>query len=457
MQTFAKNAVPLFFLALPLSAQAPQSEIAKWQDGKDACVSITYDDSTPNQFRIAIPLMDERRLPGTFFIITGDIEGSKYQPHFAGRPIATILRESATIPTNKDNMLERTSLVNYLSMVVEPPELKGFRAQSLGRSVGQGNVQAVAAAIDPLLAKLRASGVDYLSTGRSRAVPHGPNDPVRDWPGDTRYPITWDELRRYQAEGYEMANHSITHPYMPIMDAANIAYELDQSKKEMLEQLGPKSQFSVECPFAIADPRVKDVTASKFPITRNWVLDDFMGGVLRGDNHDPTQIQKEYVQWQRETDTATKMEEMQHWVDVAQAHGLWLITVTHGIQGIGYQPVTSDTLRTYFDYLSERQDHLWVATFQDGAKYARERHNGKVTTSMSGDRIQVTVTHSLDKTLYDLPLTVKTTLPAGWQLVHFQQGKEERWLPIHKDGDAAYALYRMAPNGPPATLEKAAN
>jgi peptidoglycan/xylan/chitin deacetylase (PgdA/CDA1 family) len=457
MKQFAMSVVPVFLLALPLGAQTPGSEITKWQDGKDACVSITYDDSTPNQFRIAIPLMNERRLPGTFFIITGDIEGSKYQPAFAGRPIATILRESAIVPTNKDNFLERSSLLNYLQMVQEVPELKGFRAQSLQRNIAQANIPALAAVMDPLLEKLRATGVNYPSTGRSHAVSHGPNDPVRDWPGDTRYPITWDEIRRHMAEGHEMANHSITHPYMPVMDAANIAYELDKSKQEMLEQLGPKSQFSVECPFAISDPRVKDVTASKFPITRNWVLDDFMGGVLRGDNHDPTQIQKEYVQWQRETDTATKMEEMQRWVDVSQAHGLWLITVTHGIQGIGYQPVTSDTLRTYFDYLADRQDHLWVATFQDGAKYARERHNGKITTKASGDRIEVTVTHSLDKSLYDLPLTVKTPIPADWKLAHFQQGQDARWLPVHHDGDAAYVLYRIAPNGPPATLEKAAN
>src|ERR1035437_5127830 len=124
MKQFAMGVVPLFLLALPLGAQTPVSEITKWQDGKDACVSITYDDSSPNQFRIAIPLMNERLLPGTFFIVTGDIEGSKYQPAFAGRPIATILRESATVPTNKDNLFERTSLLNYLQMVLEVPELK---------------------------------------------------------------------------------------------------------------------------------------------------------------------------------------------------------------------------------------------------------------------------------------------------------------------------------------------
>ena len=33
---------------------------------------------------------------------------------------------------------------------------------------------------------------------------------------------------------------------------------------------------------------------------------------------------------------------------------------------------------------------------------------------------EVTVTHSLDKKLNDLPLTVKTRLPAGWKVAHFQ-------------------------------------
>ena len=51
--------------ATVLQSAEPHTEITKWQDGKRACVSITYDDSSINQFRIAVPLMNERRLPGT--------------------------------------------------------------------------------------------------------------------------------------------------------------------------------------------------------------------------------------------------------------------------------------------------------------------------------------------------------------------------------------------------------
>jgi len=80
-----------------------------------------------------------------------------------------------------------------------------------------------------------------------------------------------------------------------------------------------------------------------------------------------------------------------------------------------------------------------------------------VVAKAGGDRIEVTVTHSLDKKLYDLPLTVKTRLPGDWKLAHFQQGQDARWLPVHHEGDSTFVLYRMAPNGPPAVLEKGAN
>src|SRR3954447_16866929 len=145
------SVVPTLLMAMPLCAQSAGSEITRWQDGKDACVSITYDDSSINQFRVAIPLMNERGLPGTFFIITGDIDGAKYQPAFIGRPIKDILRESEKMPTSKENMLERTALLNYLSTVLHVPELTGFRAQSLQRPITRGDIPALAAIVDPLL------------------------------------------------------------------------------------------------------------------------------------------------------------------------------------------------------------------------------------------------------------------------------------------------------------------
>ena len=78
----------------------------------------------------------------------------------------------------------------------------------------------------------------------------------------------------------------------------------------------------------------------------------------------------------------------------------------------------------------------------------------KVITQRAGDAIEVSVTHSLDPKLYDLPLTARTTIPADWRVVRFRQGDQVRWLPIHREKGATCVIYRIVPNGVVARLEK---
>src|ERR1044071_8596133 len=105
----------LFFsLFFDKNAVNSQTEITKWQDGKTAAISLTYDDGSINQFRYALPVMNRLHMPATFYIITGPIPGSKYQGKFIGRPVAEIIAETANVPTNADNYFERASAAKYL-------------------------------------------------------------------------------------------------------------------------------------------------------------------------------------------------------------------------------------------------------------------------------------------------------------------------------------------------------
>ena len=122
---------------------------------------------------------------------------------------------------------------------------------------------------------------------------------------------------------------------------------------------------------------------------------------------------------------------------------------------IGYQPVPAERLRAYFDYLKAQEGRLWVATFQDGAKYARERMRSTVNTKPAGDAIEVTVTHKLSRNLYDLPLTARTTVPSDWTSVQIRQGSQTRTAPVQKDGGESYVQYAIAPNGGVARLQRA--
>jgi peptidoglycan/xylan/chitin deacetylase (PgdA/CDA1 family) len=447
--------------ASTLSGQAadPKTEITKWQDGKAAAVAITYDDSTINQFRIALPLMSERGLVGTFFVITGQIPGSKNLPTFVGRPIMDILKESATVPTNKDNVYERTSMISYLAEIQRIPDPGVLDATNPGRiqsynplnAIKQGNFKG----IDDTLAKLRATGKIY----KVGAIPYIPvrseeqGRPRGDSPGG----LTWDEMRKVAAQGHEIANHSVSHRHLPVFDAANTLYEVEKAKEDLKQQMGEESLFSIEVPYGIDDDRVRQVVIDKFPLTRNWVNDpdgEFMDGIMRGDNRDPAKTSKPYMEWERGPVTATTVDEMKGWVDTSLNNGTWLVLVIHGIDGVGSSPLLSDRLRQYFDYMKAKSDTLWIATYRDGAKYIRERMKSQIASKRSGDAIEVAVTHPLDKKVYSLPLTARTVVPAGWTTVKVTQGKDTKEAAVQHEGGESFVQYRIMPNAGAARLEK---
>lgn len=430
-------------------AQEPRTEITKWQDGKLAAVSLTYDDSTINQFRIAVPLMNERGLPATFFIITGEIPGSKYLPAFVGRPIMDIIRESATVPTNKANALERSSMLRYLGEVQRVEVvLANFKPNSAGALIDKGEF----ASFDAVFAALRRTGEAY-AVGSKPHVPVRSQEtgrPVAMQPGG----LTWDEMRQVAKQGHEIANHLVSHSHTPGLDEANILYEAMKAAEDLRTQMGEKHTFSIEAAYGIHDPRVEKILVPRFPLTRNWVTDEFMDGIFRGDDRDPASMKKEYVQWQRGPRTQTPVAEMAGWIDKSLATGTWLVLVIHGVEGIGYEPVPAANLRAYFDYIKAREDRLWVATFADAGKYARERMASKVATKRAGAAIEVIVNHSLDPELYDLQLTARTTVPAEWNSVRVTQGNVTKTIPVQRARGSSYVMYRITPNGPAARLER---
>lgn len=116
--------------------------------------------------------------------------------------------------------------------------------------------------------------------------------------------------------------------------------------------------------------------------------------------------------------------------------------------------VQSARLRAYFDYMKARGDRLWVATFADAAKYARQRMASRVMTKQSGDVIEVAVRHTLDPTLYDLPLTAKTTVPADWKLARVRQGNATTTVPVQREQGETYVIYRVTPTGTAVRLER---
>jgi hypothetical protein len=124
--------------------------------------------------------------------------------------------------------------------------------------------------------------------------------------------------------------------------------------------------------------------------------------------------------------------------------------VFHGVDGKGWEALPGSLLQEYFNYIKQHENSSWIATFGDVARYMRERMNAKVDGKMDGDKISVELTHTLDQTMYNQPLTLRTSVPSSWKKVTIKQGDKVQEA-IVKDGAV---LYDLLPNGGTAMIEK---
>jgi peptidoglycan/xylan/chitin deacetylase (PgdA/CDA1 family) len=416
-----------------------RTEIARWQDDKRAAVSLTFDDGTINQFRVAVPIMDARGLPATFFIITGNVSGSKYHGTFIGRKAEAIVQETATIPTNGQNFFERASAIGYLGY----QGTLSYHSQA-GEQYEDGQVQDAYRLMDEAYAKVREGAFTRAATPDASEDPGGV--------------VTWEALGALARRGHEIASHTVTHPRLAVLDEPNLVYELEKSREELQDHLGPKYTFSVECPYGTEDARAVRYALERYPASRNRMPEPFLDELDRSSERDPATSTKPYVQWQRGALTKTPPTLMKSWIDTVAGHdNMWLVLVFHGVDGIGWEPRTGAELTEYFEYIKSREGDLWVATFQDVAKYLRERAHAKLKAARSGDTIRVTLTHDLTDARYDLPLTLRTAVPSNWPAVEVRQGDRVRRVESVRHGSAASVLYQATPNAEPVTLTKIAN
>ena len=408
------------------------TEIARWQDGKAAAISLTYDDNSPNQFRVAVPLMKRLGLPATFHIITGEIEGSRYHGAFIGRPIKDVVRETARTPTGPGNFFERASAIGRLGLE------GGFDYHlRAGELFEDGRIADAYKLIDEAYAKVRG--------GLLRPEPASPAGP-----GGRR--LTWDDLKALAAQGFELSSHTITHPRLAVLDDANLDYELEKSRQDILDHLGPKHTFTVECPFGTEDERVVRHALALYPASRNRMPEPFLDELDRWSEKDPAASSREYVQWQRGVLTATPMSQMKGWIDtILRRDNVWLVLVFHGVDGIGWEPKTGAELEDYFGSIKSLESRVWVATFEDVTKYMRERMGARVTTVRTGTSIEVVLRHDLPAGIYDLPLTLKTSVPSGWTSVEVRQGDRASIVPPTR---GATVSYQALPNAGPVSLTR---
>ncbi len=242
---------------------------------------------------------------------------------------------------------------------------------------------------------------------------------------------------------------------MPGLDEPNIRYELEKSKEEVKNHLGDKYTFSCEVPYGYEDDRVMQIAYKIYPALRNRMPEPFLKEIDRASKELPHPSDKDYVQWQRGPLHKTSLALMKSWVDTTYSNkDMWLVLVFHGIDSLGWEPTPIPKLEEYFKYIKDREDKLWIATFGDVARYIREREHATINSSEKDGKIIVSLIHSLSKTDYNLPLTLKTYIPSTWSRVTVIQGTNQKTVDVQHDVKGGYILYQAEPNTTNALLER---
>jgi len=433
MQTkhFLAPASIIFAISCTNNQKAGETVITTWQNNKSAAVSLTFDDGSPNQFSQALPILNKLNIPATFYIITGEVAGSSYQGKFTGRSVADIIKGTADTLTNNDNFFERASAIPFLGY-------KGTLAYhtQAGALYEQGKPGEAYHLIDSAYKQVR----------NRKLKP-------ADSPNEEKKHLTWQAVKEYAAQGHEFGSHTITHPRLAILTEPNLLYELEKSKEEILKQLGESHTFSAECPYGTEDERVMSYAYKIYPALRNRMPEKFLKEINRSGDIQPGSLNNEYVQWQRGATTKTPLPLMKSWVDTVAAHkNIWLVLVFHGVDGVGWEALPHEMLEEYFNYLKQHEERLWIATFSDVTKYMRERMNATVKWNKTDNIVKVDLTHSLDKSMYNIPLTLRTYVPADWKQVQVKQGDKIQTVFPGMSDKGTFVLYQLQPNRGTAEL-----
>ena len=436
-----KPVVTVLLLALFASAcsqtdpMVGHTEIAKFQGNKKGAISVTYDDGIINQLTIAKPVMDSLGLPGTFYVITGKVQGSG-KGKFIGRDPQEIIAETATIKTGSTNFFERASLIAFTGT----SEAEDYHARA-GSLFEQGKVAEAHALIDEGYAKIR------------RGTMKDTDDVI--FHNNVEDTTTWEQYKSYSAQGHEIASHTVTHPRLAALDETNLMYELEQSKADLLKFIGPESTFSAEGPYGTEDERVMEYAHKVYPALRNRMPEEWLEEINRGSKMTPGESTKEYVQWQRGPVTRIDINQMKAWVDTVMTHDkTWLVLVFHGVENLGWEPKTRPELVEYFSYMKANQQDLWIATFRNVTKYLRERKATQVNTEVEKDAITISLSSDLDPQVYSVPLTLKTYIPADWTTVRLSHPEGHTPLEIQTDENGSFVFYDVNPGSGEISLRK---
>ncbi|CAN5342999.1 hypothetical protein BH09VER1_BH09VER1_27680 [soil metagenome] len=116
--------------------------------------------------------------------------------------------------------------------------------------------------------------------------------------------------------------------------------------------------------------------------------------------------------------------EMLGLIDTALATGEMEHHDFHGVEE-DWHTTPMEWYVALLDKLVALRDRIWVTDPISWHQYVIERESARVTTDWAGADVSVALDCTAEAELYDLPLSIETTVPATWEACEIRQGSRK--------------------------------
>lgn len=255
----------------------------------------------------------------------------------------------------------------------------------------------------------------------------------------------WDKLSAAQADGHEVASHTVNHLRLNQLSASEAISELADSQAAIVANVPGAQALTFAYPYCVS-PSDPSVTGQYYIASRTC-----SGQIVAKSPTDFQQISSLICGTQGSIKTVA---DFQSRSSSALASNGWAVYLIHGIDNDGgYSPLESTVLQGSIDFYKENADLFWVDTFSNVARYIRERDDATVTElSSSADSLVVSLTDTLDNAIYNVPVTLRRTLPEGWTSAAVSQAGAPVTSEIVTVGETTYVQFNAVPDAGNVTI-----
>lgn len=260
----------------------------------------------------------------------------------------------------------------------------------------------------------------------------------------TNWAPHWPLLRAASLNGHEVASHSMSHPNLPSLSYEDQEAELKKSRQVIDSMIPDAHCTTIAYPFC--SKSATNLTARYYIGARTC-----QGVVEPKTPKDFYGISSIVLGTKGAFQKAAELNEK---VEEARTQKGWCTFLLHGIDDDGgYSPFSSQELDIHLSYLRTHAGSFWVAPFGDVLKYIKERDAlSLVERNISPDSLQLEVTDSLDNAVFHVPITLRRTLPEGWQTPSvFVKGKPILFAVVMEKG-SSFLQFDVVPDQGPFLL-----